>query len=167
MRSGTEGLGEVNLPPERLHIFSVDPSPVLMNSMPGYYYTNSAIKTTAFGRISEMAVHVTKKGLNSKDAFALVNYDHFNFVFSRHPAWINIIENVPKLEDGEMLKHADAPKSKFVPLRLEQKPVRLLMELIYDLNQPGEYVVCMFSGTFSTGVACLSLKMYRIFVRCE
>ena len=118
-RSGAEDPLEVNLPAERLRIFSLEPSPVLMNSIPGHYYTNAAITSTAFRRVSEMAVHVTKKGLNSKDAFALVNYDNFKFVSSCHPAWTNIIDNVPRLEEGERLKHPDTPKSKFVPLRPE------------------------------------------------
>ena len=41
------------------------------------------------------------------------------------------------------------------------------MEIISRLTQPGDYVVDMFSGTFSTGVTWLSLKKHRRFVGCE
>ena len=48
--------------------------------------------------------------------------------------------------------------------RAEQKNLALMMELIKRYTQPGDTVVDMFAGTCATGVACLSLHHYRLFI---
>lgn len=52
-------------------------------------------------------------------------------------------------------------------LRVEQKQIALLQELISRFSQPGDLVVNFTAGTFSKIIACFSLEEHLRFVRCD
>ena len=52
-------------------------------------------------------------------------------------------------------------------LRAEQKGLDFMMKLIERFSQLGDQVVYLCAGTFSTGLTCLFLPKYRLFVGCD
>lgn len=149
-------------------VFLVDPSPLILIDKPGHYYGNAFKKKTQLHRVSEFAIHVTKAGLIPEEAFKLVNYENHNHVSSDQPGWTNVINFVARLEKGERVRVQDPKKQgRTMALRPEQKSRALLKEIICRFTYPGDYVVDMFAGSFSTGTASISLPEYRRFVGCD
>lgn len=134
--------------------------PAANKSFPGRW-------STTLQNCVEQAVHVKKRGLTTEQEAEVVNYSNFNYVQSDYPGHKNVINNVRGLEAGEQVRIKDEDAEKVVSLRNEQKPVSLLKELISRFSQPGDLVVDLFGGTFSTAVACFSLRQHRRFLGCE
>lgn len=148
--------------------FKVDNTPLLTVYHPRNYNSIPYAKSTNLQNASGYIVHFKKKGLKFKEEEKMVNYRSFNYVPSHFAAHRNVINNIPRLQrkEGVRIPKADPTKGTR-KLRPEQKPIPLLKELICRFSQPNDIVVDLFSGTFSTAIACLQLPNPRCFVGCE
>lgn len=149
--------------------FSVDSVPLIIARHPSVNTTFPGRKSCTLASAAEYAVHLVKKGpVPFKSLQTMVNYTSFNYVSSAYPAFKNIINNVMWLLPGEQVRVPTKENpSKTCALRAEQKPVHLLRELVSRFSQPGDYVVDLFAGTFSTAHACFTLPQHRKFVGCD
>ncbi|PXF46431.1 DNA adenine methyltransferase YhdJ [Gracilariopsis chorda] len=80
------------------------------------------------------------------------------------------MDQVPPMYNSEMLMWSvKTPDGIYTRKRVrpEQKCRALLKQLICRFSQPGDLVVEMFAGTFSTAMACVELPKHRNFVGCE
>jgi hypothetical protein len=146
----------------------VDSMPLALVRAPGTYFQRPSRKSTTLVNMYEIAVHATKRG-EGRGACDMVSYRNFDQVPSRFKGWCNVIDNVPKPSMGESLMRAAAAGAGTEFVRSEQKPVLLMQELIYRFSKAQDTVVDLFSGTYSTAVACITVPdgCYRHFVGCE
>lgn len=158
---------------EKEPVFSVDPMPLSFVRRPGYdsSYPFKFRKTCRLYNLAEHALHATRKGAGGM-ALEMVTYKPFNYVPSRHPGWGNVFDNVPPLESGEALLQMEKKSNgveKAKKVRPGQKSEKLMRELVARFSLPGDLVVDMFGGTFTTAIACLTMPVgeHRIFVGCE
>lgn len=103
-----------------------------------------------------------RNGLSFAEEETMVNYQNFGFVQSSYPAYRNVIDNIRAPEPSEIIR---INRRKF--LRPQQKPILLLKELISRFSQPGDFVVDLFAGTFTTARTCFSLTQHRVFIGSE
>ncbi|PXF41728.1 hypothetical protein BWQ96_08558 [Gracilariopsis chorda] len=105
---------------------------------------------------TEYAVHAVCAGVPYAQQHWMVNCENFHYVASRYPAYHAIMDQVPPISNSEMLmwsvKNLDGKYTR-KRVRPEQKCRALLNELICWFSQPGDLVVGMFAGTFSTPMA--------------
>ncbi|PXF44265.1 Modification methylase CcrMI [Gracilariopsis chorda] len=100
----------------------------------------------------------------------MVNYDNFDHVHPRYPGYHAVIDEVPQLVKGTLLQWSVQTSNGEVRrrrVRPEPKCRALLKKIICRLSQPGDMVVDMFAGTFSTAMACMELSKHRKFVGSE
>ena len=142
--------------------FNVDPEPIVMVRYPGHYKNDPSRKTTMLQGICDYAIHMTRTGETTERSHRMVDYNPQGFVSSRHKGWTNVIDNMERLTPGEKVRGLDGSI-----LRNEQKARAGLMELISRFSRPGDVVVDLFAGTFSTAAACLELPKPRVFAGCE
>ena len=147
--------------------FSVDKVPLTIVKHPSVYTSFPGVASCALSSSSEYAVHLKKNGLPYRKEAEMVDYRVQNFVSSSFPATKNVINNVQRLLPGEQVRIPNEDGSGTVPLRSEQKSLALLKELIARFSKPGDFVVDLFSGTFSTAVAAFTLPQHRRFAGCE
>lgn len=146
-------------------VFSVDLAPFLLIRHPNNFTSPISRNGTELLNSSEYAVHVKKNGLLQAEEVKMVNYKGFNHVNSTMQGYRNVIDNIKPLLPGERLMIELNGTS--TALRWEQKPLALLKELISRFSQPGDIVMDIFAGTFSTAIACFQLQNPRMFVGCE
>jgi len=115
--------------------------------------------------VMEVAIYFWKKGLSNDELYESVCYENFAHIPNRHKAWTKIIDDIPPLPASERVKEFSDKKSSL--LRPEQKNVVLMWELVEQYSNPGDIVVDMFAGTFSTARDCLSVDKARKFVGCD
>ena len=139
-----------------------DDVPLILSRRPYVFIQNPMNKSCSLHNIHEFVVHSFKRGMGAA-AFEMVDYSLHNRDLSRHPGYVNAIDNCPKLGPGESLNFEDKR------LRAEQKPLSILRELISRFSKPGDIVVDLFSGTYSTAIACMTMRdgLYRKFIGCE
>lgn len=148
--------------------FMVDAGPLIFTDHPSLHRTNPAHKSCALADAADLAVHLKKNGLPLKEEENMVNYKSFCYVRSSFPAYKNVIDHVMAPAPGErVFSAAPGGGKKALLLRPEQKPVALLMELVSRFSNPGDIVVDLFAGTFSTAIACFRVPQHRLFVGCE
>lgn len=94
--------------------------------------------------------------VGADDELNMMDWTPHNHVFNRHKPFLGSIDNVPRLSPGESLRFTDE-HGKRRALRNEQKSISLLKELICRFTKPGDVVVDLYGGTYSVGVACLTL----------
>lgn len=142
--------------------FHVDAEPLIIVRQPGHYKTNPTVKSTALAGVCDYLVHLTRVGETLEVSHGMVDYRPQGYVASRHTGWTNVIDNLERLPPNEKVMKPNGN-----PLRKEQKSRASLMELISRFSKPGDIVVDLFSGTFSTAAACIDLPGPRSFVGCE
>ena len=151
--------------------FAVDKTPMLFAKLPSAHNGFPGRASCSLQNAAEFAVHAKKNGLRYEEEAKMVNYENFNFVRSAYPAYKNVINNVPRLAPREQVRTRREVQGEHrhstVALRAEQKSLPLLMELVSRFTQPGDLVVDLFAGTFSSAAACFSLKEHRRFAGCE
>jgi len=164
----SEALREV-VYPDHTQMFSVDNQPLFCIRHRTNYSSTPLRMTTSLMNMVEVVVHVTKLGAGTA-GWGLVNYSPHGYVCSTFQPWTNIINNIPRLSHEERITVVDPRNAKRkMALRPEQKTSALLKEIIARFSQPGDVVVDMFAGTYSTGIAALTMNegQYRTFVGCE
>lgn len=149
--------------------FHVDEHDFIMVNAPGHYNGFAHRKSTSFVSFATKGFHAVKVGAGREDSHDMVRYESFGFVKSRLPAFVNVIDNVERLPVGERLFYSATDGCPARRVRAEQKSISLLQEIICRLSKPGDLVVDMFGGTFSTAVACMKIpnEQLRVFVGCE
>ena len=147
--------------------FNVDPTPIVCLDKVNAHRSFPGRTSCTLQNAYDFSVHVKKNGLSYEEEEKMVNYKPFGFVESQYSAVKNAIDNVPGLAPGEGVPHKEPPETGSRLLRPEQKPLPLLKELISRYSQPGDIVVDLFAGTFSTAIACFSLPQHRTFAGCE
>ena len=151
-----------------MKMFSIDSNPLHIIRHPNFFSTNPGRSSCTLVNTVEYAIHFKKNGLPYSTEATMVSYTAFNHVKSSFQGFRNVIDKVKGLLPGEQVRVPRSDGSGTTKaLRNEQKPLALLKELICRFSQPGDIVVDMFSGTFSTAVACFQLKERRRFVGCE
>lgn len=150
--------------------FVVDEQPLQFVRSMGNSMGNPGRRSCRLYQTSEYAVHAVRSGVPYSQQHRMVNYENFNFIPSRYPAYHAIIDQVPPMSYGETLlwnvRNSEGITTR-KKVRPEQKCRALLKELICRFSQPGDLVVDLFAGTFSTAMACMELPKHRIFVGCE
>jgi DNA modification methylase len=146
----------------------VDSMPMALVRAPGTYFQPPSRKNTTLVNMYELAVHATRRG-EGRDGWNMVSYRTFEQVQSRFQGYCNVIDNVPRPSPGETLMRPCLAEDGTEHLRSEQKPVLLMRELIYRFSMAQDVVVDLFSGTYTTAAACLSMPdgCYRRFIGCE
>jgi hypothetical protein len=147
----------------------VDCMPLFLVKEPRAYSQMPYRKHTGLMNMAEIALHCCKKGAGSA-ALRMVTYKSFNAVPSRFPGWCNVIDNVPNLASGEAVRDDSSRLGgRAAHMRCEQKSISLMVELVSRFSLPADIVVDLFSGTYTTAVACLrhSIGHYRNFFGCE
>lgn len=87
---------------------------------------------------------------------------------SCHPPWINEMNNIPRFQEFEVVYGWDvAASARGYMLRLEQKSVGWLMDLMAMFYGTGDLVVDFCAGIMAVPKACLLLSEYRRFVGCK
>lgn len=147
--------------------FSVDSAPLVLTKHPSASNRYSGRISCSLHCCVELMLHAKKNGLPFVKEVDMVNYQTFNYVSSSFKGFQNVVNNVKGLLPGEQVRVPQASGKGTVALRAEQKPVALLKELISRFSNPGDFVVDLFAGTFSTAHACLELPFSRSFVGCE
>lgn len=161
--------------PMRLHqghrdptnVLTVDPVPLHIVRNPNYFSANPGRTSCTLVNTVEYAIHFKKNGLPYNMEEQMVNYRSFNYVKSSFQGFRNVIDRVRGPLPGEQVRVPSGSSGGTKALRNEQKPLALLKELVSRFSQPGDIVVDLFSGTFSTAVACFQLEKHRRFVGCE
>ena len=152
---------------EPTKVFAVDNVPLHIVRHPNYFSSNPRISSCSLLNTVEYAVHFKKNGLQYREEKQMVNYIPFNHVKSSFQGYRNVIDKVKGPLPGEQIRVSSGSSGRTKALRNEQKPLALLKELICRFSQPGDLVVDLFSGSFSTALACLQLEHRRRFVGCE
>lgn len=149
-------------------LLMVDGAPLVITWHPNYNTGYCSRSTTALKNCAEFAVHATAAGAGAA-GFAAVNYANHGFLQSRFGGTDNVLENVRKAVQSEIIYVPTETKDKRRMLRTQQKPVPLLQELIARFSQPQDMVVDLFSGTLSTAPACAKMPggAFGRFVGCE
>lgn len=147
--------------------FHVEEAMIHFQSSPGHYNRDPAKKSLAHMSVVQTAIHFWKKGTSEGDCDRILNYQCQGYVSSRHAAWTNCIDNIPRLGPEEGLYFPKGVYESQGMVRPEQKSILLLMEIISQYTNEGDIVVDMFGGTFSAAKACLNLPKYRQFVGCD
>lgn len=168
-------------------VYKVDDSPISCIPLPGHHGRQGSRMQFGLRNVCEYALHAyrtpEKDDGGSAQALNHVSYRTHGHVFSTHPGYCNVIDSIPRLSPGEKIIYVpsgsllsagdvsdddgeDTPASG-APLRPEQKNVKLLRELISRFSAPGDTVVDLFAGTFSTAVAALTVPQHRFFAGCD
>ena len=157
-RTAFESFGDMN----------VDSMPLFLVKAPKAYSQSPRRKSTGLTNMVEIAVHCCKKGAGNA-ALRMVTYKNFDYIPSRFAPWTNVIDNVGNLAAGEAHRADDAVSGRSVTMRHEQKSLPLCVELVSRFSLPKDIVVDLFSGTYTTAVACLRVEngLYRQFFGCE
>lgn len=66
---------------------------------PYCFYHSPATKSTALQNVVDTVIHTTKAGAG-RAGHDMVHYRVFNRDLSRHPGYVNLIDNLPKLAIG-------------------------------------------------------------------
>lgn len=148
-------------------VFSVDPVPFHFVRDCNHFSNNPGRSTTKLLSSVEYGVHVKKNGLPYSQEMRMINYHGFNHVKSTMQGYRNVIDKIKGLVRGEQVTYFNYESKEWRPIRFEQKPIALLKELICRFSQPGDIVIDLFAGTFSTAIACFQLKDHRRFIGCE
>jgi len=156
-------------PKDKDKVFTVEPTPLYFVRAPGsygtctrfsYYHTN----------IVEIAVHFWKHNCVANRQ-TRVRYSDQGLIASRYPPWTNTKENVPTVVVPEAVRVQQVDDTgrvrKSTMLRPEQKSIAVLGTLIGEYTKPGDTVLDMFAGTFSTAKACFVTGSPRKFIGCE
>ena len=146
--------------------FSVDLQPMSFHRDNSWVQSNPARSSCALHSNYDLAMHMKKNGLPYEQEKTIVNYRHFGHVKSTSLPYNNTMDNVKGPLQGERIM-IRGNKGRSRQLRAEQKGLAFMMELIERFSQPGDQVVDLCAGTFSTGLACLLLPQYRSFVGCD
>ena len=117
----------------------------------------------------EICVHFWKKGASSADQKKRLDYKTPSEFGGTLPSWTNVVTGVPLPTGNEVVtyeveENGETTKKK---LRPEQKSVSLLKYLINKFTKPGDLVVDVCAGTFSTMRACMEMNKHRRFVGCD
>ena len=96
-----------------------DDVPLILSRRPYVFIQNPMNKSCSLHNIHEFVAHSFKRGMGAA-AFEMVDYSLHNRDLSRHPGYVNAIDNCPKLGPGESLNFEDKR------LRAEQKPLSIL-----------------------------------------
>ena len=149
-------------------IFRVDQAPMVFVRDSGYH-TRNPTRTSSLVSVTEYAIHGVKRGLTASEERSRISLDSHSFIPSTLEAFKNVVDKVPRPSRGELLTWRVRDNAKWTPryIRPEQKPRELMKELICRFTRPGDTVVDLFSGTFSTAMACLSIPQHRKFIGCE
>lgn len=157
---------------EEKKAFLLSKTPMLFIPQVGQYRQVLNHRKLTLANISEQALHVVRRvsRRHYKAAFDMVSWTGQGYIPSSFPAHTNVMNNVPALSVGERFYRTDSKGASSSKgnrpqmLRPEQKSVLLLKELIARFSNPGDIVVDLFGGTFSTAIAALTLPDMRIFV---
>ena len=141
----------------------VDSVPVVLSRRPHSFTSNPSTKTCTLHNMHDFVIHAYKRG-KGMAAYDMVDYRLHNPDISRHPGFTNAIDNVPRLSAGEA--QYDGQNNR---LRHEQKALTTLRELLERFSKQNDIVMDFFSGTYSTAIACMTLRdgTYRRFIGCE
>ena len=141
-----------------------DPTPLHLVRAKNMATSKPFYKTTTLMNIVEYAVHITKRGAGVQ-GFGMVSYRPQGFVDAHFPGHMNVIAGVKKPLAGEVVKEDDSGSI----LRAEQKSLDLMREIVARFSMPKDIVVDLFSGVFTTAVACLTMGSgnARRFYGCE
>lgn len=151
-------------------IFDVAEAPLVMVSRVENVSRNVSSRDPHHTSVTEIPLHVCRKvipGSQHEQHETRIDYKNYNHVPTTFPAWTNVVNNIPKGLAEEQAQCIGLDASKVGPDQQLQKSVHLLMELIERYTSPGDIVVDLFSRTFATAVACVSLPKHRVFVGCE
>lgn len=154
---------------EQRAAFLVDEHDFIMVNAPGHYSGFAHRKSTSFISFASKCFHAVNAGAGREASNEMVRYECFGFVQSRFPGFVNEIDSVERLPPGEQLFYGQSEGLGLRRLRAEQKNINLLRELICRLSKPGDLVVDLFGGTFSTAIACMKIpkEQLRVFIGFE
>ena len=150
---------------KEISTFSVDLQPMSFHRDNSWYQSSPARSSCSLHSNFDLALHMKKNGLSYEQEKNMVNYKHFGHVKSTSLPYNNTMDNVKGPLQGERIMIRG--DKGFKQLRPEQKGLAFMMELIERFSQPGDQVIDLCAGTFSTGMACLLLPQYRTFVGCD
>ena len=150
-------------------LFNVDEHDYVMVNAPGHYTNFAARRSTSFVSFHAKGFHAVRIGAGREEVNSMVRYSGFGFVPSRFPGYVNVIDNVERVQAGERLYFRSPKDDSRRRVRAEQKNTDLLRELICRLSKPGDYVVDLFGGTFSSSIAAMTIpsEQLRRFVGSE
>ena len=162
--------------------FNVTLDPVLYINKP-HHYTHGPRFSATHQNGTHYAFHCKRNGASQEEERNMVDWRNHGYVHSTYPAVKHIIDNVPRLAPGEQVRvritseiqepdnggssNQEDTSTPTTTLRTEQKPTPLLQEIVCRYSQPGDKVVDLFGGTFSTAIATLSLPQHRVFIGTE
>ena len=150
-------------------MYRVDKNDIVIVNSPGTYHSFAHRMSTTPVTVTQKCFHAVRLGATRREEVNMVRYNNFGYIPTRHPGFVNVIDNVPKLGNGEMLMYPAGEGNRSSRVRAEQKPSVLLQELIARFSLPGDIVVDLFGGTFSAAAACITMGdgEMRTFVGCE
>lgn len=149
-------------------VFSVDMTPLLFVRDNSNFTTNPTHRNSStLVNSVEYAGHVKKNGLSSTEEASMINLRGFNHVRCTLQGFRNVIDNVSGLLPGEQVRYFNHEYDEWKAIRCEQKSIALMKELVCRFTQPGDIVLDLFGGTFSTGIACFQIDQHRRFIGCE
>ena len=145
-------------------VFHVESKPLHFIREKGFYTSFPGRRGPSHTSVVEQAVHFWRKDADVPASHShLPIYEDFGEFPCSYPIWTNCNDGI-KLDKKERI--FITPGSKKM-LRPEQKPIALLRHLIRQFTVPGDIVMDLFSGTFSTARACISVSEQRRFIGCE
>lgn len=155
-----------------VRVFLVEEIGIHIINAKGHYTVNPKKRGSGHTSIATTALHFWKRRFGvAEEEITEPTYSNTGHVPSTHLPFTNVIDNV-RLQKSEIMRRRfeegeAQSRGKGMMLRPEQKSINLLRHLISQYTKPGEIVLDMFGGTFSTARACLTLSKPRVFYGCE
>ena len=149
-------------------VFTVEKAPLVFIRGDGHF-SNPSTNPICHTNMAEICVHFWKKGASTADQKKRLDYKTPSEFGGTLPSWTNVVTGVPiptgtEVVTYEVKENGEPTKRK---LRPEQKPVSLLKYLINKFTKPGDLVVDVCAGIFSTMRACMEMEKHRRFVGCD
>ena len=153
-------------------VFEVERHSLKFVRKPGVYTTKPVRRSVNHVNVSEIAIHFWKVGLTATGNASKVNYSRDYGNGSIMAPWTNVMTNIPAVPQEEVVtadedsndRNKSGPPEMFRP---EQKAITWIMDLVQKFSKPGDIVVDLFSGTYSTFHACLLCDEPRRFYGCD
>ena len=152
---------------KRRFLFSVEDVPLYFVQAPGQHLKKKGGTTRHHVSVVEMAIHFWKREFLLKEEQLKQDESSQGYIQSRHAPCTNCIDEINPIGRSERVRVPNTEGSRFKHLRLEQKSIRLLQELVGRYTKPGDIVVDCFAGTLVAAKACLQMEKHRIFIGCD
>ena len=107
--------------------------------------------------VTTKEIHSIRRGAGDLKN-SLVEYRKYGYIPSRYAGFCNVLDNVPCMQPGEVLRMKRPGDSSTSIVCAEQKSMRLLQELVSRLSLPEDIVFDLFGGKFSLAVAFIILE---------